>query len=79
MFDIAHLTRVAYFGDNALRRAMGNHVASRGLGRQERPVARLGSCRSGQSGLTVNQLAYAFGGSNPPLPTIWREHACSHA
>lgn len=23
---------------------------------------------SGQRGLTVNQLAYAFGGSNPPLP-----------
>lgn|SRR5487761_2449196 len=28
-----------------------------------------GSYRSGQTGLTVNQLAYAFGGSNPPLPT----------
>ncbi len=28
-----------------------------------------GSYRSGQTGLTVNQLAYAYGGSNPPLPT----------
>ena len=29
---------------------------------------------SGQRGQTVNLLAYAFGGSNPPLPTIpWGE------
>ena len=27
---------------------------------------------SGQRGQTVNLLAYAFGGSNPPLPTILR-------
>ena len=26
---------------------------------------------SGQRGQTVNLLAYAFGGSNPPLPTIF--------
>ena len=31
--------------------------------------AHMGSYRSGQTGLTVNQLADAFGGSNPPLPT----------
>ena len=30
----------------------------------------LGRYPSGQRGLTVNQLAIAFGGSNPPLPTI---------
>ena len=32
-----------------------------------------GSYRSGQTGLTVNQLDYSFGGSNPPLPTgdLW--------
>ena len=29
----------------------------------------VGSYRSGQTGQTVNLLAYAFGGSNPPLPT----------
>ena len=29
----------------------------------------LGRYRSGQTGLTVNQLAYAFGGSNPSRPT----------
>ncbi len=29
----------------------------------------LGSYQSGQMGLTVTQLAYAFGGSNPSLPT----------
>jgi hypothetical protein len=33
-----------------------------------------GSYRSGQTGLTVNQLAYAFGGSNPPLPTAGGLH-----
>ena len=30
----------------------------------------LGRYPSGQRGQTVNLLAYAFGGSNPPLPTI---------
>lgn len=30
---------------------------------------RKGSYQSGQMGLTVTQLAYAFGGSNPSLPT----------
>jgi hypothetical protein len=29
----------------------------------------MGSYPSGQRGLTVNQLAKAFGGSNPSLPT----------
>ena len=31
---------------------------------------------SGQRGQTVNLLAYAFGGSNPPLPTIVAGAAC---
>ena len=30
----------------------------------------LGKYQSGQMGQTVNLLAYAFGGSNPSLPTI---------
>ena len=30
----------------------------------------MGSYQSGQMGLTVTQLAYAFGGSNPSLPTL---------
>ena len=30
----------------------------------------MGSYPSGQRGLTVNQLAKAFGGSNPSLPTF---------
>ena len=30
---------------------------------------KMGSYQSGQMGLTVTQLAYAFGGSNPSLPT----------
>lgn len=29
-----------------------------------------GSFQSGQMDQTVNLLVYAFGGSNPPLPTI---------
>ena len=32
---------------------------------------------SGQRGQTVNLLAYAFGGSNPPLPTIVAGSACT--
>jgi hypothetical protein len=32
---------------------------------------------SGQRGQTVNLLAYAFGGSNPPLPTICSDGACT--
>ena len=32
---------------------------------------------SGQRGQTVNLLAYAFGGSNPPLPTIVAMGACA--
>ena len=30
----------------------------------------LGKYQSGQMGQTVNLLAYAFGGSNPSLPTF---------
>ena len=32
---------------------------------------------SGQRGQTVNLLAYAFGGSNPPLPTIVSSAVCT--
>ena len=32
----------------------------------------MGRYRSGQTGWTVNSLAYAFKGSNPFLPTICR-------
>ena len=32
-------------------------------------IEKRGSYQSGQMGLTVTQLAYAFGGSNPSLPT----------
>ena len=30
----------------------------------------MGKYQSGQMGQTVNLLAYAFGGSNPSLPTL---------
>ena len=36
----------------------------------------LGKYQSGQMGQTVNLLAYAFGGSNPSLPTaVEKENA----
>ena len=38
--------------------------------------AESGRYPSGQRGQTVNLLAYAFGGSNPPLPTT-SNRACS--
>ena len=31
----------------------------------------MGKYQSGQMGQTVNLLAYAFGGSNPSLPTLY--------
>ena len=33
----------------------------------------MGKYQSGQMGQTVNLLAYAFGGSNPSLPTKFKE------
>ena len=39
--------------------------------RINRPLRRAGRYRSGQTGRTVNPLAYAFTGSNPVLPTLW--------
>ena len=39
--------------------------------------ARSGRYPSGQRGQTVNLLAYAFGGSNPPLPTIVPSVVCT--
>ena len=38
---------------------------------------RTGKYQSGQMGQTVNLLAYAFGGSNPSLPTEIAEVAQS--
>ena len=35
----------------------------------------MGKYQSGQMGQTVNLLAYAFGGSNPSLPTTFAEVA----
>ena len=39
--------------------------------------ARSGRYPSGQRGQTVNLLAYAFGGSNPPLPTTVSSAVCT--
>ena len=33
----------------------------------------MGSYQRGQMGLTVTQLAFAFGGSNPSLPTRMKQ------
>ncbi len=35
----------------------------------------MGKYQSGQMGQTVNLLAYAFGGSNPSLPTSLKANA----
>ena len=35
-----------------------------------------GVFQSGQMGQTVNLLAYAFGGSNPSLPTLKADWSC---
>ena len=35
----------------------------------------MGKYQSGQMGQTVNLLAYAFGGSNPSLPTFLKQFA----
>lgn len=38
----------------------------------------MGSYQSGQMGLTVTQIAYAYGGSNPSLPTTMNREALLH-
>ena len=38
----------------------------------------LGKYQSGQMGQTVNLLAYAFGGSNPSLPTDFQAMRFPH-
>ena len=38
---------------------------------EEHSSLRKGKYQSGQMGQTVNLLAYAFGGSNPSLPTTF--------
>ncbi len=35
----------------------------------------MGSFQSGQMGLTVTQLSFDFGGSNPSLPTLFTLNA----
>ena len=37
----------------------------------------MGKYQSGQMGQTVNLLAYAFGGSNPSLPTTKKRNRAS--
>ena len=41
----------------------------------ERHLRNMGKYQSGQMGQTVNLLAYAFGGSNPSLPTTLNGYA----
>ena len=36
----------------------------------------MGSYQSGQLGLTVTQLSFDFGGSNPSLPTFFKFTIC---
>ena len=55
--SLAQLNRASDYGSEGYRfESCGSHK-------------RAGSYQSGQMGQTVNLLAYAFGGSNPSLPT----------
>src|SRR5256885_4525585 len=60
----------------AARRAEPCTRDSRG---SHRVPADSGRYPSGQRGQTVNLLAYAFGGSNPPLPTNFAADDCGNS
>ena len=49
--------------------ARARNLYSRGRWFESDKRLKKGSYQSGQMGLTVTQLAFAFGGSNPSLPT----------
>jgi hypothetical protein len=53
--------------DSSRQRQLLNDIRAREV--SQRVPAGSGRYPSGQRGQTVNLLAYAFGGSNPPLPT----------
>ena len=63
------------FDSSRQRQLLNDTLASREV--SQRVPAGSGRYPSGQRGQTVNLLAYAFGGSNPPLPTIGSEAACT--
>ena len=69
----------AAFGSR--RRALAFQAEGRGFESRlplfENIINLLGKYQSGQMGQTVNLLAYAFGGSNPSLPTKIAEVAQS--
>jgi hypothetical protein len=61
-----------FVGPGLLAGSSRRHLLSEGTKRpvdQKTEMNNLGGYPSGQRGLTVNQLADAFGGSNPSPPT----------
>ena len=60
-------------GSSSVDRALAFQAEGRGFESRlplfENIINLLGKYQSGQMGQTVNLLAYAFGGSNPSLPT----------
>ena len=60
-------------GSSSVDRALAFQAEGRGFESRlplfENILITLGKYQSGQMGQTVNLLAYAFGGSNPSLPT----------
>ncbi len=62
---------------SSLRRYAGDQLSDPVVIPRMTPTRQTGACRSGQSGQTVNLLAYAFGGSNPSAPIHPRDDAQS--
>ena len=68
--DVAQLAEHLICNQAAVGSSPSIGSGSKGRRTEQRRTIDLGSYQSGQMGQTVNLLAYAFGGSNPSLPTI---------
>ena len=71
--DVAQLAEHLICNQAAVGSSPSIGSGSKGRRTEQRRTIDLGSYQSGQMGQTVNLLAYAFGGSNPSLPTIKKE------
>ncbi len=71
--DVAQLAEHLICNQAAVGSSPSIGSGSKGRRTEQQRTIDLGSYQSGQMGQTVNLLAYAFGGSNPSLPTIKKE------
>ena len=64
-------TKPKTFADSKKSSTFASQLRNKPTQQEKRRVdrERMGKYQSGQMGQTVNLLAYAFGGSNPSLPT----------